>query len=179
MTRVAIFFITLFAASGAWAQKNEFLIPCQDAPKEAVLSLPDPISSWGTVHCTIYGHLIAARDGYIWSFPGALAPVHLPAQMVRSDPKEVGNTVYFVNVSVETLSPAESEKINDEFTKGLSVRRDTAEHVYRLTAKNNSGGQHIAYFLVFSNSNVWGLWCNEQCGRTPPFMVLNMQQRPR
>jgi branched-chain amino acid transport system permease protein len=33
--------------------------------------------------------------------------------------------------------------------------------------------------LVFSNSNVWGLWCNEQCGRTPPFMVLNMQQRPR
>jgi len=169
----------LLLSGSAWPQTDGVVVPCRDVPKDAVLDLPDPLNRWGAVLCTVYGHLIAPRDGFIWSFPGTFAPVHFPAQMVRSNPKEVGNGAYFVEISVDKLSPADGEKINTEFTKGLGVRHDPVQNVYRLTAKNNSGGVHTAYFLTFPNNDVWGLWCNEQCGRTPPFMVLDMRRQKR
>ncbi|MEL7029776.1 MAG: hypothetical protein AAGL49_11335, partial [Pseudomonadota bacterium] len=68
---------------------------CETVPEAAVTELPSPLSEWGEIVCSRWGYLIVAREGWIWTYPGSLAPVHIPAQMVQTDPSEIWSDGYF------------------------------------------------------------------------------------
>lgn len=50
---------------------------CEGSPAQAVLELPAPLSQWGSIVCTPYGHIISNHDGWIWSRPGSYSPVFI------------------------------------------------------------------------------------------------------
>ena len=103
------FALLLLAFTGRAFAHDAILISCAGSPKDAVLTLPEPLSHWGSVYCTKYGHSVAAKERWIWSFPGAFAPVHLPAQMVRENPKEVGNSAYFKQIRLQPLTGTDAD----------------------------------------------------------------------
>ncbi len=43
----------------------EVLIACDDAPKDAVLTLPAALEAWAKIYCGKSGHFLTSRQGYI------------------------------------------------------------------------------------------------------------------
>jgi hypothetical protein len=177
-----LWFTTLsLAFSGLACAQDGILISCADSPQDAVLTLPDPLTSWGSVYCTKYGHSVAAKERWIWSFPGAFAPVHLPAQMVRENPKEVGNTAYFKQISLEPLASTAADDAVAKINGTLGTRADSpVANAYKLTLKNQDGKSHVVLFVqtvaeVKAGRGLWGLWCDESCKGGSPFMLLNYE----
>lgn len=176
-----LFTTLLLAFSGQSVAQDDILISCADSPKDAVLSLPAPLSHWGSVYCTKYGHAVAAKERWLWSFPGAFAPVHLPAQMVRRNPKELGNAAYFKQVNLETLLGNAADDAAAKINETLGARSDSpVAGAYRLTLQNQDGESHVVLFVqtveeVKNGKGLWGLWCNESCKDGLPFMLLNYE----
>lgn len=151
---------------------------CAGSPGDAVLSLPSPLSDWASVVCTPYGHVISGRDGWIWTPPGAYAPVFVPSQMVRSKPEPIGNKAYFTKIAfVEApLSAKETKDALAAINEGMSA--EPASKAYRLSATGYLGRSLVLYFFQFGTST-WGIWCDErgsQCSSSSAFMVLDMRK---
>ncbi|MFA6041142.1 MAG: hypothetical protein WC733_06545 [Methylophilus sp.] len=161
--------------------QDGILISCADSPKEAVLSLPEPLNHWGSIYCTQYGHTVAAKERWIWSFPGALAPVHLPAQMVHEQPKEVGNTAYFKQVDLQPLVGIAADDAAKKINESLRTRSDSpVANAYRLTLTNQDGKSHVVLLVqtadeVKADKGLWAFWCDEDCKDGMPFMLLNYE----
>ena len=176
-----LFTTLLLVFSGLVVAQDGILISCADSPKDAVLTLPAPLNHWGSVYCTKYGHAVAAKERWIWSFPGAFSPVHLPAQMVRQNPKEVGNAAYFKLISLEPLVGSAADDAAARINETLGTRSDSPVAVaYRLTLQNQDSGSHVVLFVqtveeVKEGKGLWGLWCNESCKDGMPFMLLNYE----
>jgi hypothetical protein len=176
----AVLFFALFSSGFGFAQEN-LLIPCDGAPPDAVLKLPAPLDRWGQIYCTKYGYSLAAKERWIWSFPGALAPIHLPAQMVRSQPKEVGHAAYFKGVELVPLPGRGMDEAAEKLTKALGAKPDGAiAHAFRLTLTNQAEQKHVVLFVqtvneVQSGKSLWALWCDAECNEGMPFMLLNYE----
>lgn len=176
-----LLFILLFAlTSGQALAQESVLVSCDGAPSDAVLQLPEPLNRWGQIYCTKYGHSLAAKERWIWSFPGAFAPVHLPAQMVRDQPKELGHKAYFKQLEFVPLSGTAAEDAVQKIN-GTSMRPDSAvATTFRLTLTNQSGQSHTVLFVqtineVQAGKGLWGFWCNTGCTDGMPFMLLNYE----
>lgn len=126
--------------------------------------------------CTPYGHIITSRDGWIWTQPGAYAPVMIPAQMVRENPEQVGNKVYFTHVSFTRVAGKELEEAYAAFVKGFDDEGEKTTG-YRLDAKSVSGKELKLYFFE-NGPSIWGIWCTKQCDPMSRFMLLNMNEKP-
>jgi len=149
---------------------------CAGSPAEAVTTLPAPLSSWGQVLCTPYGHIITNREGWVWTQPGAYAPVMIPAQMVRANPDQVGNKIYFTQISFTRVNDKEFEEAYAAFIKGFDDEGEKTTG-YRLDAKSVSGKALKLYFFESAES-IWGIWCTKQCDPASRFMLLNMNKKP-
>jgi hypothetical protein len=177
-----LFFATLLLvfAWQAFAQ-GDILLSCADAPKDAVLQLPAPLDQWGGIYCTKYGHSLTAKERWIWSFPGAFAPVHLPAQMVRENPKEVGHAAYFKQVDLQSLAGVAADDAAKKINGALGTRSDSpVANAYRLTLTNQAGQSHVVLFVQTVNElkdgkGLWAFWCDEGCKNGMPFMLLNYE----
>jgi hypothetical protein len=177
-----LWFTTLLLAfAGPVFAQDGILISCADSPKDAVLSLPEPLNHWGSVYCTKYGHSVAAKERWIWSFPGAFAPVHLPAQMVREQPKEVGNAAYFKQVELQPLVGTLADDAVKKINESLGTRPDSpVANAYRLTLTNQDGKSHVVLFVQTADEEkagkgMWAFWCGEGCKDGMPFMLLNYE----
>jgi len=172
--RHAVFFIGMGIAS-----QCSLAAPvgdCAGTPADAVVDLPPPLNAWGQIACTPYGHIISNKEGWIWSYPGAYAPVFVPSQMVRKNPAELGNRSYFTNIKMTKVEGAEFEEAYSAFH--ASFRKDEALPIgYRLDATSVSGKNLKLYFFDYGDS-AWGIWCRETCDPKLSFMVLNMAKRP-
>jgi hypothetical protein len=149
---------------------------CEGTPEDAVMILPAAMDEWAQIICTPFGHIIAAEEGWIWSYPGGFNPVMVPSQMVRSNPEEVGNASYFRKIE---FVPAESdnvEKIRAALNEGFDVK-DNPGSVYRLSVENQDGKPLRLYFDVTDDGkNTWGIWCADECDTDLRFMVLDMRE---
>jgi hypothetical protein len=148
---------------------------CDGTPKDAVMTLPAPLDRWGVIECTPYGHIIASKDGWLWTYPGGFEPVFIPSQMVRSQPAELGNASYFSSISVVPVTGAEFDVAYKAFSKGF----DEADHTplgYRLEVKSISGKSLRLYFFDSEDSAPWGIWCTKECDPDSRFMILNMSE---
>lgn len=151
---------------------------CSGSPADAVVELPAPLSDWGTVACTPFGHIISNRQGWIWSYPGALAPVFVPSQMVRSKPEPLGNKSYFTRITFTeaSLSDAATASALSALNSGLSP--GPASKAYKLSA-TGSLGRSLVLFFFQQGASIWGIWCDEhgaQCNPDTRFMVLDMRK---
>lgn len=167
--------LLLSAPSVAFAAPE---IDCNGSPKDAALELPAPLSDWGRVVCTPYGHVIASQTGWIWTYPGAMAPVFVPSQMIRSSPKELGNSSYFSRVSFDQMP------LGDDLTAKALTALDSGykaskpSHAYKLTAKSSLGTTLSMYFFQTGDS-IWGIWCDDagkECNSDTGFMVLDARE---
>ncbi|HUS24350.1 MAG TPA: hypothetical protein VM369_05330, partial [Candidatus Binatia bacterium] len=116
------FVLFLFAAWLGTAQAQPSG-DCAGSPAEAVTKLPAPLSDWGQVMCTPYGHIITNRQGWIWTQPGSYAPVMIPAQMVRQNPEPLGNKMYFTQISFGRVEGKEFEDAYAAFVKNFENER--------------------------------------------------------
>lgn len=178
--RNLVLFTALLLSGHSFAQES-VLIPCDGAPPDAVLKLPAPLDRWGQIYCTKFGHSLAAKERWLWSFPGAFAPVHLPAQMVRSQPKEVGHAAHFKGIEMAPLSGRDAEDAAEKLTKALSAKPDSAiANAFRLTLTNQAEQKHVVLFVqtvneVQEGKGLWALWCEAECKGGMPFMLLNYE----
>lgn len=165
--------LTLSVIAQAAPQGN-----CSGSPATAVLELPAPLSDWGSIVCTPYGHIISNHDGWIWSYLGAFAPVFIPSQMVRSNPEPIGNKSYFKQITfVEVpLSDKEAAAAFSALNEGLAPESDSKAYKLSVTG---SLGRSLTLFFFQHGSSIWGIWCDEhgtQCKSDTRFMVLDMRK---
>lgn len=149
---------------------------CSRRPAEAVTVLPAPLSDWGTLICTPYGYVIAAKEGWIWSQPTDYAPVFVPAQMVRKDPAPLGSAAYFKKIDLSPARGAEFEAAKEIAFAGMDGPKDFAG--YRLDLTSYAGRSLRLYFFQDGHSR-WGIWCpQDKCDRSSLFMVMDMSKPP-
>jgi hypothetical protein len=149
---------------------------CAGTPTEAVSDLPSPLNEWGQLVCTPYGHIISNKDGWIWSYPAAYAPVFIPSQMVQKEPKELGNKSYFTKIIMTKVEGSEFQETYSVFHAGFDAK-ETLPVGYRLDVASVSGDSLKLYFFDYGDS-AWGIWCRDTCDPKLSFMVLNMAKRP-
>lgn len=149
---------------------------CAGSPPDAVTTLPSPLSSWGQVVCTPYGHIITNQEGWIWSNPGSYSPVMIPAQMVQTNPEPLGNSSYFTRISFTPVEGKEYATAHEAINKGFD-EEEMMPKGYRLDVTSVSGKSLKLYFFEAGDS-IWGIWCREDCDTGSRFMLLNMQKKP-
>ena len=165
--------ILMFVTYNAFASMQG---DCAGTPKEAVTELPAPFDKWGQIVCTPYGHIISNKEGWIWSNPGGYRPVMIPSQMVRSNPKAVGNESYFSEISLKQLIGEEAESAVEIFEQGFD-KSPKAPKVYSVKVVSISGKELGFQFFEFEKHS-WGMWCNKECDPGSRFMILNMEKEP-
>jgi hypothetical protein len=151
---------------------------CNGSPEDAVLELPSPLSDWGRVVCTPYGHVIASQEGWIWTYPGAMAPVFVPSQMVRSGPKNLGNGSYFSRVSFDQMALDDDLTVKALTALDSGYKASKPSKAYKLTAKSSLGTTLSMYFFQTRDS-IWGIWCDDAgkgCNSDTGFMVLDARK---
>ena len=178
--RFGLLLLTLVLMVTQVSAEDELEISCEGSPDSAVTSLPKPLSAWGQVVCTKYGHVIVPRKGWIWTQPGAFAPVVIPAQMVKVNPKDVGNSVYFSKIEMGPVSAAEA-RVPLGFMKGFDQSSSPASQtIYRLAVTNSDGQSQTIYFVDQSGDpHKWAIWCKRQCKEASLFLLLNMSVRSK
>lgn len=149
---------------------------CKGTPSSAVTLLPKPLSNWGQIACTPYGHIITNKKGWVWSNPGSYSPVMIPSQMVRNNPELLANKSYFTQVEMSEVLGKEAEAAISLLEKGFD-KTETKPKVYRLRVVSISGKSLNLKFFDYGNSK-WGMWCNKGCDPNSRFMLLNMAKRP-
>lgn len=123
------------------------LIDCKEAPKQAVTALPEKLSSWATIYCTKFGHILAYRDGYFGIYPKTGRRATINAARLSAKPGPVAHDAYFSHISYRPISLLQRKKLqseNADFT--LSLDRSTPIYVLRVTV--NTG--HSRNFVVIN-----------------------------
>lgn len=147
-------------------QKND---ACQGSPADAVLTLPAPLSIWGRLVCTPYGHVITANKGWIWTPPGAFVPVFVPAQMIREKLATVGNDAYFTTITM-TVAEGDEAALPLQAIQTIFGSMQPPRETYRLQLISNDGRAFRLYFLLADT--LTGIWCIEACDPKTFFMVM-------
>lgn len=163
-----------FVAPGIAAEGHD----CTGSPAEAVMDLPLPLSKWGHIACTPYGHMLTSRDGWIWVMPQGLEPVLVPSQVADKRPELLGNTSYFTKIEVEKVK---GDEFNDAY-KSFHVGFDDKEvrpDAYRVDIATSGGASLRMYFFDY-DTYAWGMECPDNaCETDSRFMILDKNTRPK
>ena len=149
---------------------------CAGTPADAEIELPSPLSKWGEINCTPYGHVLGAKRGWVWSYPGALSPVFVPSQMVRDNPAAVGNKSYFKSIKLVKVEGEDFQRAYGAYQSGFADEKVPPEG-YRLDIVSVSGRSLTLYFFDYG-VYAWGIWCSTECDTKSRFMILDMSKRP-
>jgi len=146
---------------------------CEGASKEAVIELPEPLNQWAQIICTPYGHVISNKVGWVWEQSDGSRPViaMIPSQMVKSNPKPLGNGSYFKNISLERAGSAESQQAISKFEQSFSKQSNIA-NVYKSTITPANGDALAFQFFEYEDGK-WGMQCDRNCTTDFRFMVSN------
>lgn len=179
MPTKSFFVVILVALSSAASAQQTFesiLIGCEDAPDHSVTELSAPISDWGRVSCTKYGHVIMSAEGWVWHSPIADQIVRFWAQSSAGVFSEVGHRAYFKSIELEELTGEAAESANETLAATLGASAQPISHAYHLTAVNSSNESESVFFVQPTSSkelgNLWGYTCNAECTNPLVFMVF-------
>lgn len=151
---------------------------CTGSPPQAVMTLPKPLDKWGEVACTIFGHVLTSKKGWLWMLPALRQPVMLPSQMVDRMPKPLGNTSYFTSIEVVRVNGDEFEAAYQTFHQGLDPH-ETLPEGYRVDLLSVSGKTMRLYFFDY-NTYAWGMECpGTICNRNSRFVILDQAHMPK
>ena len=92
---------------------EKILVPCENSPPEAVLTIPEPLDKIASVQCTLYGHVITGSPEYVWWVPWTDSPIYghyVPAQEYNNaELTESGHNNYFTSITTEVLADNQLE----------------------------------------------------------------------
>ena len=76
------------------------LIDCKQAPKNAVTQVPEPLSKWATIYCTLQGHILTTNERYYSAIPGTQGKLRgvLGAAALNNQDGNIGHGAYFTKV---------------------------------------------------------------------------------
>jgi hypothetical protein len=150
---------------------------CNGTPPQAVMGLPAPLSKWGEISCTPFGHVLASRKGWIWILPTVRRPVFVPSQMVDRLPKPLGNKSYFTKIEIARIAGEEFASAYETFHQGFDPNETTPDG-YRVDLTSVSGKTVRLYFFDY-DTYAWGMECPEdKCERDSRFMILDKDHVP-
>src|SRR5215831_4527908 len=166
-----------FGFAGARADQDvEFKAgDCSGTPNAAVMKLPFPLSKWGQVECTKFGHVLASQASWIWILPAA-GPVLVPSQVTMGDPKEVGNDAYFTKIEITPVKGGEF--VNAYQTLMTNLDKDEVKpDGYRVDI-TTSGGETLKIYFFDYDTYAWGMDCTSSCDAETRFVVLDLNHKP-
>ena len=150
---------------------------CSGSPPEAVMTLPAPLSKWGQITCTPYGHVLAGRGNWTWIWPDGSGTVFIPSQLVMTNPQLLGNRSYFTNVEIMRVRGAEFDEAYATFREGLDLQ-ETPPDVYRADLTSVSGKVMRVYFFDY-DTFAWGMSCpDNNCVQDSRFIMLDRTREP-
>lgn len=179
MARVPVFLfaLSICALPDSAAPRTASVIDCSGSPAEAVMTLPAPLSKWGQVSCTPYGHVLTGRDNWVWVWPDGSGTVFIPSQLVMSNPEILGNRSYFTQIEVGRARGAEFDQAYATFREGLDGK-ETPPDVYRADLTSVSGRMIRVYFFDY-DSYAWGMSCpDNNCVQDSRFIILDRTREP-
>jgi hypothetical protein len=177
--RGLVLLFTLIISAGLYpvAPRAASAIDCSGSPAEAVMTLPAPLSKWGQISCTSYGHVLQGRGNWVWIWPDGSGTVFIPSQLVMNNPEILGNRSYFTQVDVLRVTGAEFEQAYATFREGLDGK-ETPPDVYRAHLTSVSGRVMRVYFFDY-DSYAWGMSCpDNNCVRDSRFIILDRTREP-
>jgi len=113
------------------AERN--LIDCKQAPKNALIQVPEPLSKWATIYCTVQGHILTTNEKYYSAVPGTKGKLRgvLAAAALNNQTGNVGHGAYFTKIDYAPLDA----KAAAALTAGLDpkvVERVKGKPLFRL-----------------------------------------------
>lgn len=93
--------------------------------------------------------------------------------MVRDNPAEVGNTVYFKKITVTPLTGKEAEK-KWALLAQIFPHDPAPQKALAVVAENNSDGRHEIYMFP----NAWGYSCSPTCYKENAFIMISQKKEP-
>jgi hypothetical protein len=178
--RISLALLTLFATlagevhSPAVALDND----CNGTPPGAVMTLPAPLSKWGRVSCTPFGHVLTSHEGWAWVFPDGGSSMLIPSQLGVRSPRPVGNSSYFTKIELRRVTGEEFQDAYDVFHKGLDDREPNPDG-YRVDLETSSGKSLRMYFFDY-DTYAWGMECSEtDCDQDSRFAILDKKHKPQ
>ena len=162
--------------------ETPLFIPCDDAPAEAVLKIPEPFDKFAGISCSKYGHFIESAKGLLWTFPGGLKPVVFAAQGEIDTPEALVHEAHFVSVRLITPPREEQNQRIEDFERFLNFEVEREEiRVANLRAEASTGLVQNIYFAVIRGKrrfSMWGMGCLSDCTlrdgtmNGKPFLVI-------
>ena len=150
---------------------------CAGTSDKAVMTLPLPLSKWGSIACTPYGHVLTSHDGWIWLMPDGSDTVFIPSQLVEEKPRTVGNNSYFTKIEATLVKGEESDLAYNTFHVGFD-EKEIKPDVYRVDLTSVSGKTMRMFFFDY-DTYAWAMTCPEnKCQTDTRFMVLDKNHRP-
>jgi hypothetical protein len=151
---------------------------CTGSPADAVMNLPLPLSKWGHIACTPYGHMLTSRDGWVWVMPNALEPVLVPSQAPDRQPELLGNASYFTRIDVAKVRGEEFDDVYKTFHVGFD-ENEVKPDAYRADIATAAGKSIRMYFFDY-DTYAWGMSCpDNKCETDSRFMILDKNTRPK
>jgi len=179
-TVLALGVLTVMAGFSSAAGRAIDAVPdhdCAGSPPEAITTLPPPLSKWGEIVCTPYGHMLASREGWMWLMPD-LDTVLVPAQISREVPQQVGNRIYFTKIEVARVNGVESKDAYETFHQGFDDK-EVKPDVYRVDLTSVEGTSMRMYFFDY-DTYAWGMSCPDgKCQIGTRFMILDRNTPPK
>jgi len=175
--RIRGILLLVAAVSAGAAPRAASLGDCTGSPPEAVMTLPHPLSKWGRIACTPYGHVLEGRDNWVWIWPDGSGTVFIPSQLVMSNPERLGNRSYFTNVEIVRVRGAEADQAYATFREGLDSK-EAPPDVYRADLTSISGKMMRVYFFDY-DTYAWGMSCpDNNCVQDSRFVILDRTREP-
>src|SRR5215510_11538963 len=173
-----LFLLTLIVAVHPEASPQAASVgDCTGSPREAVMTLPAPLSKWGEIRCTPYGHVLAATGNWTWIWPDGSGTVFIPSQLVMNNPQPLGNRSYFTHIELSRVRGAEFDEAYATFREGLDLR-EVPPDVYRADLTSVSGKLMRVYFFDY-DTYAWGMSCpDNNCVQDSRFIMLDRTREP-
>jgi len=151
---------------------------CEGTPPNAVMTLPSPLSKWGRVSCTPFGHVLTSHEGWAWVFPDGGSSVLVPSQLGVRSPRPLGNRSYFTQIRMKRVTGEEFQEAYETFHAGLDDKEPLPDG-YRVDLETASGKTLRMYFFDY-DTYAWGLECSEtDCDRDSRFAILDKEHKPQ
>ena len=151
---------------------------CGNAPTDAVIKLPAPLSKWGQMSCTPLGEMLTSHEGWIWIMPDASGTVLIPAQELESAKEASSAESYFTRIDIAQVKGEEFDSVYGTFHAGFD-NKEVKPEAYRVDLITASG-KDIRLFFFDYDSYAWGMTCPaNKCDADTRFMILDKNNRPK
>lgn len=142
-----------------------YFLPCSEAPKAAVLTVPAPFDRFMRVLCTKAGHALAPPPGFHWVFANGMS---LWLSSLSPHSGLTGQDAYFTRLEASPLTDAEAAAFRLRAAAIVNTPDILQGEIIRLDVDTSTGERRQEYMFVSRGaggavSRAWGIECFHDC----------------